>query len=116
MLKNLLNSSSLSSSFDNKESIAYLFEQYVSLNNNHNDNSIEIYLKSVIHSLNCRNQNCSNEKCAEFKLILKHIKECQDQSCKFCDKFNFILFCHSKKCTNNICWMPICKDIKNILK
>jgi len=80
---------------------------------------IEIYLKTFMHAINCRNANCTYAKCSQFKRIVQHSKQCpkiKNSQCDFCRQLLALCIYHAKSCKEDQCTVPFCCQIKLKLK
>ncbi len=80
---------------------------------------IEIYLKTFMHAINCRNANCTYAKCSQFKRIVQHSKQCpkiKNSQCDFCRQLLALCIYHAKSCKEDQCTVPFCSQIKLKLK
>jgi E1A/CREB-binding protein len=80
---------------------------------------IEVYLKTFMHAVLCRNANCTFAKCMQFKRVVQHAKQCQrykSGNCDFCRQLIALCYYHAKTCKDEQCQVIFCSLIKTRLK
>jgi E1A/CREB-binding protein len=80
---------------------------------------IEVYLKTFMHAVLCRNANCTFAKCMQFKRVVQHSKQCQrykSGNCDFCRQLIALCYYHAKTCKDDMCQVIFCSLIKQRLK
>lgn len=80
---------------------------------------IEVYLKTFMHAVHCRNANCTFAKCIQFKRVVQHSKQCvkyKTNQCDYCRQLIALCIYHAKSCKDDSCQVPFCSSIKLKLK
>lgn len=80
---------------------------------------IDVYVKTFIHAVYCRNANCNFLKCAQFKRVLQHARQCQRYktgACEYCRQLITLCYQHAKTCQDDNCQVMFCSMIKTKLK
>jgi E1A/CREB-binding protein len=77
--------------------------------------SVILHMRLLLHAASCQNRACANENCPKMKQLLKHGAECKVRAtggCNLCKRVWTLLQIHAKQCSDDMCKVPRCVDLR----
>ncbi|KAK7096701.1 hypothetical protein V1264_003775 [Littorina saxatilis] len=77
--------------------------------------SIQRCIQSLVHACQCKDPDCHLHPCQKMKKVVRHTRGCRRKTnggCPVCK--NLIALCcyHAKRCNENGCGVPFCRQLK----
>jgi hypothetical protein len=81
---------------------------------------IDVYLNSLMHTLQCTDPICTMPNCKGFKGMVQHSRQCikyMTNECITCRAIMALVMYHAKECKHDVpCPVPFCRQTKNTIE